>query len=141
MQWAEDFELGVVELDSQHRNIHSLILRIREVEAPADHDCIGSAIVEIQRVASAHFEYEERLMLEYDCPDLARHAADHARLMQEIHGYVGNPVFNPQQLTRVLFNWLTSHIMLGDRPLANHILQLRERRGDPATGTKPAGTS
>jgi hypothetical protein len=69
------------------------------------------------------------------------HAADHARLVLEIQGYVDNSVLHTQQRTRVLFNWLTSHVVLSDRPAVHHILQLRAKGGEASIGTEPAGTS
>jgi hypothetical protein len=38
-----------------------------------------------------------------------------------------------------LCNWLMSHTIMEDRPLAQHVLQLRASRRDTAMGTKSVG--
>jgi hemerythrin len=70
---------------------------------------------------------------------LTRHAAEHATLLREVEGYRDNAVFGARQLNQVLCNWLMSHTMMEDRPLAHHVLQLRASRSDSAEGTKFAG--
>ncbi len=130
MEWIEDLELGLVDMDAQHRNIYVLIQHIHTADERGNRSGISDAIVELEQVTRAHFEYEERLMVTYDYPDLVIHTAEHAKLLLEVQGYKDNAVFTTQQLARILFNWLTSHIMMVNRQLALHVLRLRTNAGD-----------
>jgi hemerythrin len=64
-------------------------------------------------------------MASFGYSDLARHAAEHAKLLLEVKGYQDNTVFNARQLTLVLSNWLMSHSMQEDRPFADYVLRGR----------------
>ena len=131
MEWAEDFETGLSDIDAQHRDIFTLIQRMHAGGESVDRSSIREAIVELQQVTRSHFEYEDRLMVTCDYPDAAKHADEHAHLLLEVQGYQDNSVFTTHQLTRVLFNWLTSHIMMQDRELVRYVLQRRAGGANP----------
>jgi hemerythrin-like metal-binding protein len=82
-------------------------------------------IVELEQIARIHFEHEERLMVACDYPDLPTHATEHAMLLLEVQTYKDKPVFGTQQLTRVLYNWLTCHMMMVDRTMAIYVRAFR----------------
>lgn len=137
MEWVQDFESGLPEIDVQHQHIFTLIERIRDVEKRSGRSGVRDAVIELERVTRAHFEFEERLMVAYDYRDSAKHAADHESLLREVQSYQDNTIFNARQLTLVLFNWLVSHTMMEDRPLALHILRLRAGAGDASMNSEP----
>lgn len=124
MEWVEDFEVGLLDIDTQHRGIFLLIQRIHAAREPNSRSYISDALIELEQATRAHFNYEERLMVTADYSELNNHIAEHAKLLLEIQSYKDNAVFSTRQLTQVLFNWLTSHIMMADRQLAAHILHL-----------------
>ncbi len=89
-----------------------LIQHINTADERGNRSGISDAIVELEQVTRVHFDVEDRLMVTYDYPDLVIHTAEHAKLLLEVQGYKDNAVFTTQQLARILFNWLTSHIMM-----------------------------
>jgi len=121
MEWTEEYESGLPDIDEQHRQIFMLIHRIGEVDVSNDRVGARAAIVELERVGRYHFDNEERLMVESDYPDAMKHKAEHAKLLRELKGYRDNTVFSASQLSLVLCNWLMSHTLMDDRPLAVHI--------------------
>lgn len=139
MEWCQDFESGLPEIDGQHRLLFGLIQRAHEVDERSSRAGCREVLVELEQSARGHFDSEERLMVEYGYHDTARHAADHAKLVLEVHGYQDNVVLNARQLNLVLSNWLMSHTMLEDRPLALHVRQMRTNAGGLALGTDIAG--
>lgn len=136
MEWSQDFESGLPEIDDQHRHIFELIHR---VHVGVDRPSIREVLVELEQSTRHHFDCEERIMVEYEYPEVARHAAEHATLLREVEGYRDNAVFGARQLNSVLCNWLMSHTMMEDRPLARHVLQLRASRSVTAMGTEVVG--
>lgn len=136
MEWSQDFESGLPEIDGQHRDIFALIQR---VHVGSDRSGIREVLVELELSTRHHFDCEERLMAHYNYLDLAKHAADHAKLLLEVRGYQDNATFTPRQLNQVLCNWLMSHTMMQDRPLAKHVLQLRASAPNTIAGAEVVG--
>lgn len=132
MQWCQDFESGLPEIDGQHQRIFALIQRVHEVDERNDRAGILEVLVELERFTLSHFDSEERLMVEYQYLDAAKHTAEHATLLRELQSYRGNAVFSARQLYAVLCNWLMSHSMMADRPLALHVMRLRARAREGA---------
>jgi len=126
MDWSEDFETGLADIDVQHRVIFALAQRIEELEERGDTDALLEvAIVEAFRFARAHFGCEEQLMLAYDYAGIAQHRAEHASLLQEIAALVERQDANPREIILFTCKWLMSHSLLEDRCLAQHILKTR----------------
>jgi hemerythrin-like metal-binding protein len=92
-----------------------------------DRSIIREVVLQLERLSRCHFVCEEWLMAAYDYPEYRTHVAEHANLVAEIRGYESNVVFRPEKFALVLSNWLISHTMQDDRPLANHILTLRNQ--------------
>lgn len=136
MEWSQDFESGLPEIDGQHRQIFTLIQR---VHLGVDRPGIRDVLVELEQSTRQHFDHEERIMVECNYPALTRHAAEHATLLREVERYRDNAVFGARQLNQVLCNWLMSHNIMEDRPLAQHVLQLRASRRDKAMGMEFVG--
>ncbi len=136
MQWCQDFESGLPEIDGQHRRIFALIQRVHEADERTDRAGILEVLVELERFTLSHFDSEERLMVEYKYLDSVKHTAEHATLLRELQSYRDNAVFSARQLYAVLCNWLMSHSMMADRPLALHVLSLRAKA---RAGTELAG--
>jgi hemerythrin len=125
MQWNQDFESGLSEIDTQHRAIFALVQSVEELDSNSGRSEIRQVVVELGRHARCHFECEKYLMAEYDYPKAARHIAEHDNLLLEVENYRDNVVFRPRQLALVLGNWLISHTMLEDRQLALYVQRLR----------------
>jgi hemerythrin len=121
MRWSKDYESGLPDIDAQHRQMFELIKQIGTIDVNDDRSRIRELIVELERVTREHFTYEEQLMVDCDYPDLEKHAADHASLMLELVSYKENTVFGASKLALVLSNWLLSHVVMQDRPLAQHV--------------------
>jgi hemerythrin-like metal-binding protein len=122
MRWSQMFEVGIPELDAQHRQIFSLILRLNTLVEQRDRSPITQLIFDLETLTKCHFECEAWLIRKFDYPESHHHAFDHFNLLREIHGYRDSELFNRPKLALVLGNWLISHTMQEDRPLAQHLL-------------------
>jgi hemerythrin-like metal-binding protein len=130
MEWSEDFESGLIDIDAHHRYIFAIIERARQLDNQADRAAIRNIVVDLGRLTRFHFDCEECLMVEYNYPDSAKHLAEHKKLLNEIHSYEDNAVFSTRQLALVLSNWLISHTIMEDRQLALHVLRHRNSSAD-----------
>jgi hemerythrin len=125
MEWDQAYETGLPDLDVPHRDLFMIIQCVRSMDDPTNQSGIREVIVELERLTREHFVREESLMISNEYPDLAKHVAEHAKLLMEIKTYENNAAFNAPQLSRVLFSWLMSDVLMQDRPLALHVLRLR----------------
>ena len=135
MQWSSEFEVGVSVIDVQHWHLFSLIQRMNRHESCSDPREIHDIVFQLGRLARCHFDCEEWLMDRHDYPDSDRHCTEHGKLVLEIKNYLNKHPFTPRQLAKVLDNWLLSHTLLEDRPLALHLLGKHNQGEDISLST------
>jgi hemerythrin-like metal-binding protein len=141
MEWSEDFESGLPEIDGYHRHVFALIRRVRE---GVDRSVVQEVLADVERLSRDLFNFEEQVMADYVYPGMERHATEHVSLLREIQGYRNSTAYSPRRLNLVLRNWLQSHTMMEDRQLAQHVLQLRTgqlRTSDDSLAKEPSPQS
>lgn len=118
--------LGIASIDSQHRGLVELVNILSEaMEQGCDHEQAHRHMDNLLRFAGTHFAHEEELMREHGFPDFERHAAEHARLLQEATTMMGalDPD-NPGRaalVTAFLTDCVEYHIQQEDIPLGRHL--------------------
>jgi len=127
MEWSQDFESGLADIDVQHRYIFALIQRVNQLDDGIDHVELRDAADEIGRLAICHFGCEEQLMAAYKYPETPRHTAEHEKLLAVVREFQRSDVYHARQLAMFLCNWLVSHTMLEDRHLALHVVKIRAK--------------
>ena len=125
MEWSEDFETGLADIDAQHRMIFALAQRVEVLEERGDSEALAVLMNEALRFARAHFGCEEELMRAYDYAGIAQHRAEHASLLQEVATFIERSDSNAREITLFTCRWLMSHSLIEDRSLAQHILKIR----------------
>jgi len=125
MEWEEAYETGLRDIDVLHQHIFALIQRVSSMDERTNRAGIREVIVELERLTHDHFAREESLMIANKYPGLAKHVAEHTKLLLEVQAYQDNTAFRAPRLSRVLSNWLMSDILMEDRQLALHVLRLR----------------
>ena len=125
MEWSQDFESGLADIDVQHRYIFALIQRVNQLDDKLERSELREVAEELGRLALCHFGCEERLMDSYDYPESSRHIAEHRKLETVVNTFKRDDNYHAHNLALFLCNWLVSHTMLEDRQLAMHILKLR----------------
>ncbi len=84
VQWLETFELGVPEIDGDHRVIVSLMKAI-EASLAAGHDKQAIPIIDrLIAFAADHFRREEALLAAWKYPELTVHCQYHRGLLETI---------------------------------------------------------
>ena len=127
MQWNEDFESGLADIDVQHRYIFALIQRVNELKDDEHADTLREIAAELGRLAICHFGCEERIMAAYRYPGADRHHQEHEKLLDVVREFQRGIDYSAHNLALFLCNWLVSHTMLEDRKLAQHVLLLRAK--------------
>lgn len=85
IEWKDDFNTGVAEVDHEHRHLIDLINGLDERLRREDADTtVVELLGEIFARISAHFALEEKVMRDRHYDEYEGHKADHERLLDGI---------------------------------------------------------
>ena len=125
IEWKDEFNTGVAEVDAEHRELIELI---NELHASAvgngSWDAIIDFLGEIYARISAHFALEEKIMLEQRYDQYEDHKADHERLLEEIRDIMDeyeDGSDGEELLASRLNDWFTLHFKTKDARLHKHL--------------------
>jgi len=127
MDWNEEFESGLADIDVQHRYIFALIQRVNHLDDKIQSESLREIAQELARLANCHFGCEGQLMSAYEYPESDRHQLEHQKLLDVVYEFQRTGEYHARHLALFLCNWLVSHTMLEDRRLARHVLQQRAK--------------
>jgi hemerythrin len=119
MKWRPDFELGIPEIDKQHKKIVELINSLND--AFMKHETKGKLegiLNEMAEYAVYHFKTEEKLFVDRNFPFAKEHIQQHQQFARKVQDYktkheAGHSV--TFQVLIFLRKWLTDHILDSDR--------------------------
>ncbi len=126
ISWKEDYEIGIAEVNQQHRRLVALINDLylaMEVGTTAESEMVLQGLIEY---TGTHFADEERLQERHGFPELDAHRKLHKELLGEVLDY-GKRFQDAEpgveaNLMWFLKDWLLNHIKLQDAKIARHIL-------------------
>jgi hemerythrin-like metal-binding protein len=119
MKWRPDFNLGIDEIDSQHKKIVELINVLNEAFMNNEaKEKLGSILNEMVSYADYHFKTEEKLFSQHNYPFTDEHKELHENFRQKVAQFKeqfdkGLPV--TFRVLGFLRKWLTNHILDVDR--------------------------
>lgn len=125
MHWRNEYSLGIVELDDQHKQLIGHFGAIEEaIRQEQNWSSVYFLIAELKDFARFHFTCEEALMRLLDFPDLRLHAAEHAHFFKVLAEIEMNSISKAieRELVEFLRVWMTKHIVGSDRAFAQHVL-------------------
>lgn len=119
MKWRPDFNLGIKEIDDQHKKIIELINELNEAFMHSEaREKLGVILDEMADYANYHFKTEEKLFSEHNYPFAAEHIKLHEAFKEKVIHFKeqfdkGLPV--TFRVLGFLRKWLTNHILDIDR--------------------------
>ena len=130
LDWNESLELGVGEMDREHRELVAAMNAVHELATRgAAKAQIDAALVRLVTLTQAHFADEERHMEATGYPDRQRHKLIHVDMLKKLAehhaAFRGGDGRVPQGLFDFLVHWLSAHIRHIDRKYAVHPATLR----------------
>jgi hemerythrin len=119
IRWRDNFNLGIPEVDFEHRELVELINALHErLQQAAHHEEVEDFLGEIFARISAHFALEERTMVARNYPDYWPHKGDHERLLDQLRdimeGYESTHALDSADLSRKLDDWFSVHFRTFD---------------------------
>lgn len=132
LEWDKKYEVGNIEIDSEHRVFVRLIQKIiTAVENKKNLLYIERLINEIYKYADFHFYSEETIMYEIDYPDIEMHQREHRELMLDLKNMI--VVSNNESFSRpmsefidFLIKWFRHHTVNVDKKLAEYIRAVKK---------------
>lgn len=128
--WRKDYELGVEDIDLQHRFFFNLVNRIAtELLQTKDVQYRMDLINELNAYAKFHFISEENMMRKSNYPGFSYHKNLHFELIQQLSTKGNQLLLNDQNteaeaLVSFLGEWFLRHTREIDRKFANYLLEL-----------------
>jgi hemerythrin len=121
--------LGVPAIDAQHQLLVQLLERLSRVLVEfGPKDRLVRLLREIKKYAEYHFTSEENYMVDLAYPLRAEHARHHSEMLAELSVRIGRANASWRQAAQVeefLQTWLTHHIGIEDRKLADFVAGVR----------------
>jgi len=115
-------------LDTEHGQLASLVDEVETAIATGkDESVVCNIYDQLITATERHFQQENVRMYQSGYPDVDRHMALHAGLLNTLLGFAAAPEREPSrgrrafQATRFLESWLTRHIEEEDSKLATHL--------------------
>ena len=122
MKWRPDFNLGISEIDKQHRKIVELINTLSQAFAnKTARQKLGDIFEELLAYADYHFQAEEALFQSSNFPFSEEHIALHRKFVAKVQDLRQKHQEDKPVTFRVLGflkDWLTNHILDADREYA-----------------------
>jgi hemerythrin-like metal-binding protein len=125
--WGPQYELGLPEMDTQHRRWVDLLNQVYEGLSKGQSPDLQALLGECVHYTELHFAAEEAFMLKHGYPNLPEHARQHAEFATRMSGLLGDVQSGTLKLslpvTTEMKTWLTHHIQKEDRRYAEYILR------------------
>lgn len=116
--WSNEYNIGIAEIDHQHKNFINIINRIIECKYEKDIERLKIILSELTRIINYHTRYEERLLEKEGYPDLDHHKREHAEETQAFSKMIDRVVNNKanarEKLISLLKSWFEHHLLVDD---------------------------
>ena len=132
--WKKSYEIGVAEIDMQHRHLVGIINNLADaMMSKVGYRSVPLVLDELEAYIQLHFTTEEELMHDVNYPALAEHRQEHLGLTRKVLAfkktYQQDQQFNPVELLDFLCNWLKNHIAVSDKALAKFVRKGHKQPG------------
>lgn len=119
MKWEPGFNLGIPEIDEQHKKIIDLINGLNQAFIEnVTQEKIGEILEEMKIYANQHFKTEEDYFVKTSYPLQKEHITQHEYFVTKVEDFSksftqGQPI--TFRLMKFLRSWWTNHILDSDR--------------------------
>lgn len=138
IEWNATYEVGVAEIDAQHRELFARVSALVEaMRAARGREEVTRTIRFLSDYVQQHFGMEETLMIAHSYPGAAQHLREHTefistfqKLSEQLETQ-GATAALAIEVNNKVCNWLIRHVLGTDKALGAY---LRGRHEPPATG-------
>lgn len=131
--WSAEYGIGHSDIDADHEQLVRLLGRLERLDGGESAEVL-SVLEQLSVYVVEHFQREERLLEQADCPFLADHMAMHEAFAADIAEVVADQAsaaaIDPQlgpALASALARWLRHHILVEDRRCAEYLVADKQK--------------
>jgi len=123
IEWRDEFNTGVSEVDHEHREIVDLINEMHAaMDEDASRDAIGRFLGDVFAKISAHFALEETVMRKHNYDEYEDHKSDHEKLLDDLRDIMddaeaGGGENYQTALAKSVRDWFVNHFKTKDARL------------------------
>jgi hemerythrin len=129
IEWHKDLELGINQIDAQHRQLVNIINHLDFSKKKSDAQVIRNVFLGLQKYTHQHFTFEENLMCSHDFSGFDMHRLCHIDFTDKIEScyenFLHNEPFAVNKALEYLNDWLISHILIEDSKYAEILLPVK----------------
>jgi hemerythrin-like metal-binding protein len=119
-KWDDEYSVNIFMIDSHHKKLFDIMNRLYELMAEgADDDSIIRIIAELLDYTNYHFSEEEKMMAQFNYPELSQHQQLHREFIAKLEEFQasaknGMAIFVAVKVADLGISWLKSHILTVD---------------------------
>ena len=131
IQWSEKYEIGIEEIDNQHRGLIIIINELFELMSKGKaKDKLPEIFEHLTEYTKKHFSTEEIMMVKYAYPERDNHKNEHQKFIQKLtdlrKDFTNNKITISIEVLNFLKEWLLNHILISDKKYVGHIENFRK---------------
>ena len=134
LDWRDEYNVGVREIDSQHKKIFKMIRKLSDLHLKrstyTDEAVQRDRLLdELLHYAEFHFHSEEQLMTRYEYPMLQQQRQEHKIILSELNRQVTairSAHGSTAKLIYFLIQWFIKHTVYSDKDVGLFILRQRK---------------
>jgi len=134
-------DIGIAEIDSQHRQLHTLLERLRQSTDKRYGFAADAILAELVVQTRIHFAVEESLMRLLSFPDTEEHVEEHRKLTEQLEKLRkrAQDFEVADGMTAFIQTWLIDHVNHFDREFVGHFIAMGvDPKASPVTRKPPA---
>lgn len=125
ISWNEGYSVGVADMDSQHKQLISMINDLYDaMQNQKAAETIGKILKRLIAYTKTHFAKEEEIMEKYSYPELNQQIKEHRAFTDKIQkfkdDYDSGRTAMSVSVTSFLKDWLMHHISVNDKKYGPH---------------------
>ena len=127
MEWREEYEIGIEQIDNQHKHIFFLVNDLKNdmLLNKADSADLSNIMSNLVTYCIEHFECEEDIMENMNYEGIAVHKLQHKNLIKELKSIIQQIEENIEsssiQLYCALCQWLLKHFINDDNEFREYV--------------------
>lgn len=119
-EWTENFSVNVRKLDDQHKKLVEMVNDLDDaIRDGNDDEVLKDVLRRLLDYTAYHFVTEEKILEQYEYPDLLRHRSDHNTLSWRVLDlrarYEAGDGVDAREVLDFLTGWLKKHILYSDK--------------------------
>lgn len=129
IEWSDALSVGFEEMDEDHKKLVGIVNVLNDaVVGDNEREVVTDALEELLDYTSWHFRHEERLMQQYEYPEMFEHKQEHEKLVGQavelFEQYQAGDDSVPEALLAFLKGWLTTHILGTDKKTGEFLAEV-----------------